>query len=99
MGKYEGMYLVADSGYMNRSYLMMLLPVVNNPLESLYNESQIRSRNPIERAFGVWKRRFPVLAFGMHVHLNNSPPIIIATAVLHNILQNKREEVPLMIHY
>ncbi|KOB64686.1 Uncharacterized protein OBRU01_22752 [Operophtera brumata] len=79
---------------MNRSYLMMPLDRVQRAEDTLYNESQLRTRNLIERLFGIWKRRFPVLALGMHVHLKNCLPIIIATAVLHNILRSKREECP-----
>ncbi|ERL90324.1 hypothetical protein D910_07673, partial [Dendroctonus ponderosae] len=54
-----------DSGYGLRSYL--LTPLVNpaTRAERLYNESHIRTRNVIERCFGVWKRRFPVLAYGL----------------------------------
>lgn len=33
----------------------------HNRAEELYNESQIRTRNVIERVFGVWKRRFPTI--------------------------------------
>nr|CAI5825664.1 unnamed protein product [Callosobruchus analis] len=62
--------------------------------EHLFNESHIRTRNCIERMFGIWKRRFPVLALGMRVQLNNVFPIVVATAVLHNILQQRREPVP-----
>ncbi|XP_063623004.1 putative nuclease HARBI1 [Cydia splendana] len=94
MGTYNDSLLVADSGYMNRSYLMMPLDRTQTNEEASYNESQIRTRNPIERLFGIWKRRFPVLALGMHVHLKNCLPIIVATAVLHNILQSKGEECP-----
>ncbi|KAI5646865.1 DDE superfamily endonuclease domain-containing protein [Phthorimaea operculella] len=94
LGRYNDSVLVADSGYMNRNYLMMPLSTVEATGESLYNESQIRTRNPIERLFGIWKRRFPVLALGMHVCLENTLPIIVATAVLHNILQRNGEELP-----
>lgn len=94
LGSYGDAVLVADSGYMNRSYLMMPLDRVGTVEETLYNESQIRTRNPIERLFGILKRRFPVLALGMTVQLNNSLPIIVATAVLHNMLQSKGEECP-----
>ncbi|XP_028156430.1 putative nuclease HARBI1 isoform X1 [Ostrinia furnacalis] len=95
LGMYGDSVLVADSGYMNRSYMMMPLDRVATPAESLYNESQIRTRNPIERLFGVWKRRFPVLALGIRVNLKNVPPIIVATGVLHNILQMRGDEMPL----
>ncbi|KAB0804374.1 hypothetical protein PPYR_01344 [Photinus pyralis] len=43
------------------------------------------SRIVAQRCFGIWKRRFPVLAFGMRVRLDRIQPIIVATAVLHNI--------------
>lgn len=62
--------------------------------EQLYNRAQIRTRNSIERLFGVWKRRFPILAYGMRVKLQTALKIIIATAVLHNIAINNKEEVP-----
>lgn len=53
--------MVGDSGYALRKYLItpMLNPTVN--VEQVFNESQIRTRNPIERLFGVLKRRFPIL--------------------------------------
>nr|CAI5849882.1 unnamed protein product [Callosobruchus analis] len=44
--------------------------------------SATRTRNSVERQYGVWKRRFPVLAIGMRQQHCN---IIIATAVLYNI--------------
>lgn len=41
--------------------------------EKLYQESQIRTRNVIERAFGIWKRRFPILSKGINVKLKRVP--------------------------
>ncbi|RVE39824.1 hypothetical protein evm_015526 [Chilo suppressalis] len=93
-GIYGDAVLVADSGYMNREYMMMPLDRVLSTAESLYNESQIRTRNPIERLFGIWKRRFPVLALGIRVSLKNAIPIIVATGVLNNILKIKGDEMP-----
>lgn len=47
------------------------------------------------RTFGVWKRRFPVLALTLRLSLPKVQAIIIATAVLHNICRNSNiEEVP-----
>ncbi|KAJ9594549.1 hypothetical protein L9F63_027467, partial [Diploptera punctata] len=54
---------------------------------SLMQDIHIRTRNVVERLFGSWKRRFPVLAVGINVKLDNAFPIIVATAVLHNILR------------
>lgn len=93
-GVYGDSVLLVDGGYPCRSYLMPPLDAVHTPAENLYNESQIRSRNVVERLFGVWKRRFPVLALGINVQLDHSFPIIVATAVLHNILVRAGEELP-----
>ncbi|KAK9700688.1 DDE superfamily endonuclease [Popillia japonica] len=42
------------------------------------------TRNVVEREYGVWKRRFPVLWVGMRQNVEHVMEIIIATAVLHN---------------
>ncbi|KAF9406215.1 hypothetical protein HW555_013334 [Spodoptera exigua] len=62
--------------------------------EILYQESQIKTRNVVKRAFGVWKRRFPILSRGISVRLIRVPGIIIATAVLHNLAIQQNENVP-----
>nr|CAI5849897.1 unnamed protein product [Callosobruchus analis] len=53
--------------------------------EQLFNESQIRIRNSIERKFGQWKRRFPIVAFGIRLKVEKVEAVVIATAVLDNI--------------
>ncbi|KAJ4442349.1 hypothetical protein ANN_03935 [Periplaneta americana] len=68
---------------------------IETPEEQLYNESQIRSRNPIERVFGFWERRFPALTVGFRLKLQKIFPIIVATAVLHNTLWQRGEDLPL----
>ncbi|ENN83189.1 hypothetical protein YQE_00452, partial [Dendroctonus ponderosae] len=94
-GKYKDAVLVGDARYACRNYLITPLQVCRSPAEHLYNESQIRTRNPIEQLFGVWKRRFPCMALGLRVDLNNSFAIIIATVVLHNIARQAKEDVPM----
>lgn len=69
---------------------------VPNPItrgQQLYNEAHIRTRNSIERLFGVWKRRFPVLAYGLRLQLDTVLAVIVATAVLHNIAIDAREDI------
>lgn len=68
-GNFGTSLIVADSGYANTHHV--ITPFVNTPLEAhqLYNESVIRIRNPVERSYGVWKRRFTVLKHGMHLKL------------------------------
>jgi len=53
--------------------------------ERLYNESQIRTGNTIERWFGVLKRWFPVLSTGMRISLNTALAVVVACGFLHNI--------------
>lgn len=89
----EGILLV-DGGYASTSYCMPPLEKPRTSEEQLYNKSQIRSRNPVERSYRVWKRRFPVLALGLQVNLDKTLIIIMATAVLHNMLRQRGEAVP-----
>jgi len=93
-GVYGDAVLVGDSGYASASYMMIPLQDCHTPAKQLYNESQIRTRNVIERFFGVWKRRFPVMAVGLRVQLIRVFPIITATLILHNIARRFRDEVP-----
>lgn len=87
-------FLVGDSGYGIKSYLITPLRNPVTQAEQLFNESQIRTRNAIERCFGVWKRRFPILALGIRLKTESIEAIIVATAVLHNICCRNREEHP-----
>lgn len=48
----------------------------------------------MEHTFGIWKRRFPILAYGSRLKINTVMTIIIATAVLHNIAQRRGEDIP-----
>lgn len=86
--------LVGDSGYALKRYLLTPLGHVRTPAENLYNESQIRTRNPIERCFGVWKRRFPILALGIRLDQGMVQAVVVASAVLHNIAVHMGDETP-----
>ena len=65
----------------------MLTPVRNprTQQERRYNYAHARTRNVIERTFGIMKTRFPVLQDPMRTKLRNSFVIIVAIAVLHNV--------------
>ncbi|KAE9542262.1 hypothetical protein AGLY_003389 [Aphis glycines] len=93
-GEFNNNAILEDSGYALKSY--MLTPILNpvGRIKMLYNESQIRTRNIIERCFGVWKRRFPVLSLGMRLQLKTVQAIIVATAILHNICRDMNEDLP-----
>uniref|UniRef100_A0A2S2NS44 Putative nuclease HARBI1 n=1 Tax=Schizaphis graminum TaxID=13262 RepID=A0A2S2NS44_SCHGA len=84
-GKWGNGLIVADSGYANSRHIVT--PFINpqNHIEQLYNESIIRTRNPVERSYGVLKRRFPVLSLGLRLKLQTTQAVIVACCVLHNI--------------
>lgn len=69
--------IVGDSGYQNTMHVATPLLDTNNPIEALYNESQIRTRNVVERSYGVLKRRFPVLSLGMRVQLKRFKALLL----------------------
>ncbi|XP_046970932.1 putative nuclease HARBI1 [Vanessa cardui] len=86
--------ILGDSGYELSRYLLTPFHEPNSQAQSLYSESQIRTRNVIERCFGVWKRRFPVLSIGLRCKLPLAQDVIVACAVLHNLARIKNEDEP-----
>lgn len=84
--------LLGDSGYACTSYLFtpLLNPITRK--EQLYNYAHIRTRNSIERCFGVWKNRFLCLLTGFRTSLENTKMYIVVLAVLHNIAIELNEE-------
>lgn len=92
--QFEDNLLVGDSGYAVKSYLITPLLNPQTPAENLFNEAQIRTRNAIERLFGIWKRRFPILAVGIRLNIEKVEAVIVACAVLHNIAIQMNDEDP-----
>lgn len=60
-----------------------------------YNEAHIKTRNVVERQYGVIKRRFPVLALGIRLKLQTAVNVILACCVLHNICILRNERPPI----
>ncbi|PSN42418.1 hypothetical protein C0J52_11739 [Blattella germanica] len=84
-------HLLGDSGYPCKKYL--LTPILNprNAAERRYNRAHVLGRNVVERTFGIWKKRFPCIAFGLRTKIQKTLQIIIATAVLHNLAVERGE--------
>lgn len=78
--------LVGDSGYPTLPFVLTpIRPPPEDPPSIRYNRAQIKTRNIVERTFGIWKRRFPCLSRGLGNNLATVSHIIVACAVLHNI--------------
>ena len=86
-------YLLGDSGYPCTTAI--LTPVTNpeNAAEMRYNCAHVKTRSIIERTFGIWKRRFPCLKYGLRLHISKVPHLIVSTAVIHNMAINNGDEL------
>lgn len=79
---------------MNNDYLLTpyLDPITNG--QRNYNNTHIRTRVIVENIIGIWKRRFPIMAYGCRLRIENTLPCIVATAVLHNLARLRGEQQP-----
>lgn len=87
-------HLLGDSGYPLRPYLLTPVSSPQNAHEEAYNLSHARTRNTIERAFGVLKRRFSYLGKKIRTELETTKAIIVACMVLHNIAVKSKLILP-----
>jgi nuclease HARBI1 len=81
-------------GYKLHTYLMTPFRNPTTDDEQRYNQTQIKVRNTVERKYGVWKKRFPCLVFGLRCKLETSLTVIVACAVLHNFCIKRNETMP-----
>ncbi|KAK9702236.1 DDE superfamily endonuclease [Popillia japonica] len=68
--------LLGDNGYACKNYLLTPVLQPENDQETRYNRAHIRTRNIVERLFGIWKKRFPCLHRGLQTKLDTSVAII-----------------------
>ncbi|XP_052818064.1 putative nuclease HARBI1 [Mya arenaria] len=84
----QNTWLLGDSAYLLRKYLLKPLPTANTEAERRYNVAHKHTRCLIERTFGIWKMRFRCL-HKSGGYMTYTPvkcaKIITAVAVLHNI--------------
>ncbi|XP_050024566.2 putative nuclease HARBI1 [Dermacentor andersoni] len=88
--------LLGNMGYACFPFLMTPLadPGSANTPEGRYNKAHTKTRNSVERAFGVWKRRFPCLDMKLQHKPCSATSIITACAALHNLALSRREPEP-----
>ena len=82
-GTHNG-FLLGDSGYPCRSFLLTPLLQTATEAERKYNIAHCRTRVIIEQTFGIIKRRFQVL-HEIRANPQQAVQYIIACVVLHNI--------------
>ncbi|KAK3748964.1 hypothetical protein QZH41_006850 [Actinostola sp. cb2023] len=93
-------WLLGDRGYALQPYLMTPFRpanVVTEP-EKRYQSSHTKTRNTIERCFGLWKQRFrcvDVSGGAMQFEPSRCCRIILAIAVLHNMCLKDNTDLPL----
>lgn len=94
-GDFGNYFLLGDSGYANKRYLLTPIQNPTTVHQNVYNIKHKSTRNLVERSIGIWKKRFPVIAVKMRQRVKNSLRVIVATAVLHNIAVSRNEPEPL----
>ena len=95
----EKFYLV-DSGYANTSSFIAPYRGVRYHLsefrgrrsyanyKELFNHRHAILRSHIERAIGVWKKRFPILKVGTFYPIESQVKIPAATVIFHNMIKS-----------
>ncbi|KAL5564093.1 hypothetical protein UlMin_027257 [Ulmus minor] len=93
-----GKYYLVDSGYANKGYFLAPYWGTNYHLRDCrrlggdrkkeqFNYRHASLRNAIERTFGIWKKRFPILRSMHQFPLDKQAMIPVACAVLHNFIR------------
>lgn len=89
-------WLLGDSGYGQQPWLFTPIRNTHNEREERYNAAHQKARHPIERCIGVLKSRFRCLCKQRVLMYSpvKSGKIIIACAVLHNIMIEHNYPLP-----
>ncbi|XP_061166251.1 putative nuclease HARBI1 [Saccostrea echinata] len=77
--------LLGDSGYPLTKYLMTPYLAPRTVSEERFNASLCRTRVLIEQTFGILKRKFQALHFGLRTSSEQAITCIVACVTLHNI--------------
>ncbi|XP_053406275.1 putative nuclease HARBI1 [Mercenaria mercenaria] len=89
-----GSYLLGDSGYPCKRWL--LTPYLNpNPgSQTSYNRSHRTTRSKVERGIGQLKRRWGILHSEIRLQPQKACQAIIACGILHNICKARNIQMP-----
>ncbi|XP_060581016.1 putative nuclease HARBI1 [Ruditapes philippinarum] len=82
-GEKDGL-LLGDSGYPCKKYLMTPYMNPQTAAQERFNSSLTKTRVTVEQTFGVMKRRFPCLSYGLKVKTCHTPQAIVSCVILHN---------------
>ena len=83
---FEGAVLLGDSAYPLRPWLMTPYPGDPDGAKGRFNMAHIKTRNVVERTFGVLKNRFSALRSGLRLKdPKQASKLIISAAILHNL--------------
>ncbi|CAI6355515.1 unnamed protein product [Macrosiphum euphorbiae] len=90
-------YLLGDSGYALRPWLLTPIQNPANANEELYNKKQMHTRSLVERCNGLLKMRFRCLLKHRVLHYapEKATAIINACVVLHNMCITYNEPEPI----
>ncbi|XP_022179580.1 putative nuclease HARBI1 [Myzus persicae] len=93
---YNNFYLLGDSGYALRQWLLTPIPDPSTEAEENYNRRQMSTRSIIERCNGVLKMRFRCLLRDRTLHYKpeKASSIINACVVLHNMCITNNVPMP-----
>ena len=86
-------YLLGDSGYGVKPFLLTSYLAPATLGQERYNRAHCKTRNTVERAIGVLKRRFACL-HRLRVKPERATKITGATIVLHNVARKTRMPMP-----
>jgi hypothetical protein len=77
--------LLGDSGYPCSHYLMTPYNAPSDAVQERFNRSLCRTRVLIEQTYGILKKRFQCLHYGLRCSPDQAIQYITACVILHNI--------------